>query len=116
VTDVVTFEIRDPWVRSQALVELTMADIQRDDVVGTALQQAVREPAGGRADVECSSALDFDVEHIERMVQLGRTSTDELGSWALDPERVCGIDLSRRLVGNRAVDQHAIGRDQRLRF
>ena len=42
----------DPAVRPQPRVELAVADVERDHPRGAALQQAIGEPAGRRAEVE----------------------------------------------------------------
>ena len=46
------FEDDDARVAAQPPVELAVADVERDDACGAALQQDVGEAAGRRADVE----------------------------------------------------------------
>ena len=50
------FDIRHARIRSDALMHLAMADINRGDVFCTALQQHFRKTAGGSADVETNAA------------------------------------------------------------
>ena len=52
----------DPRVVAQPPVELPVADVERDDAHGAALQQHVGEAAGRGADVQALAALDGDLK------------------------------------------------------
>ena len=107
----------DPRIAAQRPVELPVADVERDDARGAALQQHVGEAAGRRADVErdagrstsmpktssaCASlsAAAADV----RMVRLDRASTSASASTGV-PALDDGL----------AVDADLAGEDQRAR-
>ena len=52
VADVRAFDVRDPVVGPQPLVQLAVADVDGDDVTGAALQEAVGESSGRCPGVE----------------------------------------------------------------
>ena len=78
-----------------------------------ALQQAVGEAAGRRADVERPAAGDVDRERVEGGVELLAAASDEARRGPRDDDGVTGRDEPRRLVGDGAVDQHPPGGDRR---
>jgi hypothetical protein len=92
-------------------MELTVADVERHDVLGTALQQAVREPARRRAGIQGPATANVDHEVVERGLELEPAAADVLRWRSLHDDGVAGIDLAGRLVGSRAVDEHAAERD-----
>ncbi len=112
MADVAPFEVRDPIVGAEPFVELSVPDVERDHVRGPTLQQAVGEPAGRGAGVERPPVTDVDVEHVECMIELVCATADEARRRPLDDHRVSGCDLTRRLVGDRTVDEHTVGVDQ----
>ncbi len=63
-------------VGAQAPVELSVADVERDDLPRAALQQHVGEAAGRRADVERERAGDLDAERVERVREFQPPATD----------------------------------------
>ena len=68
----------DARVVAELVGELAVADVDRDDARGAALEQAVGEAAGGRADVEAALALRRDAERVERdAVELVAAARDE---------------------------------------
>ena len=61
---------RDPPVGSQPPVELAVGNVERDHVRGSALEQAVREPARAGTDVESPAAPHVQREPIQGVGQL----------------------------------------------
>ena len=57
-------------------VQLPVADVERDDPRGPALQEDVGEPARRRADVEAVEARDVDPERVEGVRQLVTCARD----------------------------------------
>ena len=57
-------------------MELAAADVERDHVGGTALEQHVGEAPGRRTDVEAVPAGRVDTEHVERVRQLLAAARD----------------------------------------
>src|SRR4029079_16676766 len=82
---------RDALVRSQAVVELAIGDVERDHVGGAALQQAVGEAAGGGADVERAATGRVDPQRVERVRELDAAARD-VGRRAVDLELDLGVD------------------------
>ena len=70
VADVEALDHHDALVVADARMELAVADVERDDLAGAALQQAVGEAAGRRAGIEHPPADDVDAERVERRVEL----------------------------------------------
>ena len=97
----------DALVVTKAFVQLAVADVDGDDLPGSALQQAVRESAGGRAGVEGPHTVDRDPESVEPGGQLLAAATHVDACRALHHDGVGGRDESGRLVGNRARDGDA---------
>ena len=58
--------------------ELAVADVERDHARGAALEQAVGEAAGRRAEVEAVLARRVDAERVERVRELLPAARDEL--------------------------------------
>src|SRR5262245_35938144 len=70
------FDDDDPRIVAECPVDLTVADVERDDACGAALEEHVCEAARGRADVERLAAFDRDVERVEGMRQLDAATAD----------------------------------------
>ena len=66
----------DARIVAQPPVELPVADVERDDARGAALQQHVGEAAGRGADVERLAAGDGDAEGVERVRELQAAAAD----------------------------------------
>jgi hypothetical protein len=88
VADVGALEVRDTRIGSESFVELTVPDVEGDDVRGTTLQQAIGEPAGGRAGIERPTTADVDAEDVECVVELRRSTADEPWGRPLDHDGV----------------------------
>ena len=82
-------------------MELAVADVERDHARGAALEQAVGEAAGRRADVEAVPARRVDAERVERVRELLAAARDEPRR-ALDLELAPLVDLLPGLVVARA--------------
>ena len=76
VARVQAFEQRDARIRGERRIELPVADIDRDDMRGAALQQHLREAAGRGAEVERRQAGRIEAEGIEAGDQLQRRARD----------------------------------------
>ena len=63
-------------VVAQRPVDLPVADVERDDARGAALQQHVGEAAGRGADVERLAPVDGDAEGVERVRELEPAAAD----------------------------------------
>ena len=64
-SDVVTFEDDDPRVASELPVELSAADVHRDDLCGSSLEQHVGKAPRGGTNVERGPPANLDAERIE---------------------------------------------------
>src|SRR5947208_133867 len=106
-----TLEHDDARIGAEALVQLAVADVDRDHARGAALQQDVREAPGGRADVEAVAAARVDAERIEGVRQF-RPATRDVRWRALHFQLRALIDLRPRFV----VAGHATCEDERLRL
>ncbi len=85
-------------VLAQAVVELAVGDVERDHVGGAALEQAVGEAAGGRADVQRATAREVDPQRVERVGELDAAAGD-VGRRPFDLELDRGVDQLARLLG-----------------
>ena len=70
------FENHHARVVAQPPVELSVPDVEGDDLPRAALQQHVGEAASRRADVERVPAGDVDAERLERVGQLQAAAAD----------------------------------------
>ena len=106
VDDVRPLEQGDPWIVAKRPVELGTADVDGHDMVRTALQQAVREPAGGTADIEAGTAAWIHPEGIECTGEFEPPAAD-VGNTPFDVQRDHAeliIGVSRLLIrGGRAI-------------
>ena len=93
---------RTRGVLPQPPVELPVADVDRDHHHGAALEQAVGEPAGRRADVQAAAPLDLDRELVERVLQLDPAARDELLA-LLHHQLGVLVDQLARLLHGRSV-------------
>ena len=92
-----------PWPTSRATT-----------VTAPRAQQAVGEAAGRRADVEGDAARSTSMPNASRAASsFSPAAADEPRRRAGDDDRVAGSDEARRLVGDRAVDEHPPGGDRR---
>ena len=98
-------------IAAQLRVELAVADVDRDDARGAALEQAVREAARRRADVEAVRAGHVEAEGVERVRELLAAAGDERRR-PLDLELGVLVDL---LAGLR-VPRDEPGQDEGLRL
>ena len=113
VADVEPLEHRHPLIVADLRVQLPMADVERHDVGGATLQQAIGESACRRAGIEHTHARDVDAERLERGIELVAASADEPRRRSLQHHRIGGVDEPGRLVGDGTVDQHACSRRSR---
>ena len=87
----------DAGVVSEFPDQLVRSDIDSVDAQGTALEEAVREAAGGCADVDADPSGRVDLEGVERALEFQPAAADETGL-VLDGERSIGRELGARLV------------------
>src|ERR1700722_1143941 len=101
-------------VVAKSPIELTMADIDGPDVLGTALEKTIRESAGRCAHVEAGPSGHIDRKMIERGGEL-ESSTAYVGN-ALE-HLDTGV-IGDAVAGLRTllpIDDHLSGQDQGLR-
>ena len=79
-------------VVAEPLVQLPVADVERDHARGAALEEDVGEAAGRRADVEAVEPGRVDAERVERVRELVPAARD-VRRRALDLERDRLVDL-----------------------
>ena len=79
------FERADARVRREARIELSAADVDRDDVRRAAREENVGEAAGRGADVEAGEARGIEPEGVERGRELDPAARDvRMGRFGLD--------------------------------
>ena len=88
---------------AQLLVELTVTDIDGDDAPRPTLEEAIGEPTGRRASVECDKTSHIDAELVEGGVELVAASADEAahpdeGDWLVSSDEAAGLE--GRCTGN----------------
>src|SRR5438477_10678592 len=105
-----SLEDDDPRVLADARVQLTVTDVERDHVRGSALEQDVGEPAGGGADVETVPPGRVDRERLERVRELDPPARD-VGLSLGDRELHGLVHLLARLLvpGHPARQQERLG-------
>ena len=111
MADVGALEHRHPGVVPQPGMELTSTDVDGHDPAGAPLEQAVREPARGRARVEGGPAGHIDTEMAEGGVQLLAAAADEPRTVSRDAQRFFGRHEARRLLGGRTTHGDPSGGD-----
>ena len=108
----------DPRVAAERFGELSAAHVESVDPARTALQQDVREAAGGRTDVETDEPRRVDLEGVQGRRELVAAPAD-VGVVADDLDRAIGQDEVARLaiVTCRVALPHPdlAGQHQRLR-
>ena len=92
-----------------------MADVERDDARGAALQQHVGEAAGGGADVERLAAGDVDAEGVERVRELEPAAADVRVVRRGSATSASASTSVPAFVTDLAVDRDLAGQDQRAR-
>src|SRR6266704_1069339 len=94
-------------------MKLTATDVDCVDPSGTALQQHIREPAGGRADVDRRQAVDGEAETVEGVRQLVSAAA-HVGFEAADLQRRRLIYQLSWLQSLLAADGDGTGHDECL--
>jgi hypothetical protein len=95
----------------QPFVQLPVAHVDRHDLRRAVLQEAVREPPGGRPAVDRPTAGHVEPEPLDRAGELLPTPADEARRGPLHDDGLVRADLAARLVGDGAPDEHPTGRD-----
>ncbi len=95
--DVRPLDHRDSRIVTDPPVHLTVSDIDRHNVAGTALEHTVGEAACRRADVDDMSAAWVDPERIKTCFKLATRPAHELFGWYLEVEWFIGADKGRCL-------------------
>ena len=101
--------------RAQAFMQLPAPDIDCIDTLGAALQQHLREAAGGGADIEADAALRIEAEMIERRGELHAAARHirmrrRRAQFRIDRDFFRGLAHRRRVGGDQP------GRDRGLRL
>ena len=107
VADVGALVDRDARVGPEPLVQLVSANINGDDLRGTALQNTIGETAGRRTGVDHPKAGDVDGEPVEGGIELLTAATHETRTLPGHLDRLAGVDQPRGLRGRRATDRDA---------
>ena len=105
---------RDPGVGAEAFVELVSAHVERDDRRSPVLEEAVREPACRRPDVEALLTGDGDAERGQRRLELLPAARHVSRRRDQLDGRVVGCRRAG-LRHRRAVHADTAGHDERLR-
>jgi hypothetical protein len=95
-------------------MQLPVADVYRDDLGSPALQEAVRETAGGRAYVETTSARDVQAEVAQSSLHLQTASTYVWQDLSGDLDHVRIADGVTRPADGDTVDDNGAALDQYL--
>ena len=103
---------RHPRIGSQGPRQLTPADVDRVDVGGAPLQEAVGEPAGRRAGVEGAAPVDDDRKRVERRRELLAAAGDVARLGNRHPDGLVGAHLPGRRRRGGAPHEHATRADR----
>ena len=90
-----------------------MTDVDGDDLAGAALEQAVREAAGGGTGVEGPATGDVELEAGQGAVEL-LTPAAHVAGTGEELDRLTRGDEARRLVRDRAGHGDGVVVDRRL--
>ena len=96
-------------------MQLPASDIDRVDELGAALQQHLREAAGGGADIEADAAARIEAEMIERRGELHPAARDVRMRRCRAQARI-HRDRLRCLAHGDVVGDDQAGRDRGLRL
>lgn len=96
-------------------MQLSFADVDGIYFSGAVLQHAVREAAGGGADVEADGSGEVEVEGLHGSFELFAASADESFRF-FDGDFVIERDGVARLGGRLAIDEHLSGQDEAFCF
>ena len=91
--------------------QLIRPDIDGVDAQGTALEEAVREAAGGCADVDADPTGRVNLEGVERALEFQPAAANETGL-VLDCERSIGCELGAGLVEHPIAAADFAGQDE----
>ena len=97
-------------------VELTVADIDGENLDRTVLQHAVGEAAGAGTDIEADLAFTGDAELADRLLELEPATGDVRKHVTADLDLGFRIEGGAGLVFLLAIDIHDAGHDGTLRF
>ena len=96
--------------------QLVGRNVHGIDVARAVLQQAIREPSGGRSDIEARFSFGIDAEILEAALELESPAARIFCGVAADFDLRIDGDLRPRFVAARSVHAHFSGEDHRLRF
>src|SRR6266542_580688 len=108
----------DARVAAELRVELPVPDVHREHPRRAALEEEVREAAGGGPEVGADLPARIDREGIERLLELEGPAGDvaRRRRVRLQPDRQRRVDERAGLVHPRLADHHRAGHDERLRL
>ena len=92
-----------------------MADVDRINLRGTRLKEAIGETAGGRAEVNCGQPGDMKVEVPQGVFEFVTAATDELVR-RCQRQVICVLDGIAWLASRLTVDEYLPGHDRSLGF
>src|SRR6516162_130604 len=102
----------DARIAPQPSVELTPADVERVNLRGPGLEEAVGEAAGAGPDVGADRTPDVEVEVLERGLELQTPARDVGHRLALEADGGVGGDAGSGLVDAPVVHDHLPGENQ----
>jgi len=108
------FEEGDAGVGAERVVDLAVAGVDGEDAGGAMLQHAVREAAGGGADVCAGEAGDGDSPGVEGVVEFEAAAADVLEVVAQHADGGVFGDGGAGLVDALLVDEDAAGENEGL--
>jgi hypothetical protein len=115
VPGILAFHDDDPGVLAEFPGELATADIDGEDTQRSVLQEAIREAAGGGAEVDGGEAFGLNAESGEGVFEFMPTATDEAFG-GVERDVVVRVGGASGLVGGEAVDADGAGEDEALGF
>ena len=65
---------------ADSLIQLAVANVDRDDFLGSSLKDTVGKPSCRRTDINYAFACDFDLKSVKCSVEFLATSRNELAS------------------------------------
>lgn len=77
MADIGALDDLDPIVAPQAMVELAVADVERNDAVRSPLQETVGEPSGRSTYIDGAPSAYRDGELLDGVIELVPTPSDE---------------------------------------
>ena len=105
----------DALILPQFPRKLPLPHVHGKNFFRAALQQTIRETAGGRAEINRGQASDVQLKMFQRVFEFVAAATDEF-IHGIEREFVRRLDAVARLAGGLAVDANLPGENEALGF